>query len=726
MSALGKQSTARQNSFRIRQVKMEKYILKRRSFIKSSALTATGLMIGFSFNPKNSLAVNTKVRNELGMWIRILSDGTITLIVPSSEMGQGVNTSLPMILAEELEADWESIKTETAPANSNYTNPESNSGQMTVGSSSIKGFWEPLRKAGASAKIMLKMSAAKKWGVPIEECLAKSGYVSHTNSNSKLSYGELAEEAGKLDIPEDPPLKSSKDYNLVGKPIQRLDIPSKTDGSALFGIDVRLPKMMFATIRQSPVFGGEVLSYDEDAALNLRGVKKVILIPNGIAVVADNTWRAKKGIKALNVKFKGGKTIGLESNQVQKRLLKALDEEGKKTIEANKVLDLEYGVPYLAHAPLEPMNCTAYVSDNFCEIWVPTQSQGGCMDTAKEITGLDEENIKIHTTFLGGGFGRRGENDFVKQSLVISKTLGKPVKVTWMREEDIQHDFYRPASMSRFQIGLGKDGFPISWNNQLAAPSILKRFFAPMAWFNIDPLSTEGADEIPYSIEDFNIDYSEVDLGVPVGFWHSVGSSYNAFFTESAIDESANLAQKDPFDYRMKLLAGKPRFQKVLEKVAEKSKWGRSLPKGYGLGISIHKTRGSIGGAVIEISSDSSGILTLRKAWIAIDCGKVINPNTVRAQMEGGFTFGLSAALSEEITIKNGRVEQSNFHDYPILRLKGVPEISVEIIESGNDIGGVGEVGVPLAAPALANAIFSSTGRRLRTLPLSKNGIKIG
>jgi len=704
---------------------MGKYSLSRRVFLKKSTLTFTGLIIGFTYEPESSLAVKVENAEELGIWIRIAPDGSTTLIVPSSEMGQGVNTSLSMILAEELEADWQSVKTETAPVNSKYINPESNSGQMTAGSSSVKGFWNPLRKAGAAVRLMLQKAAAQKWEIPIEECVAKSGYIYRKNSSQKLSYGELAEAAGKIDIPSDPPLKNSKDYNLVGKSIKRIDIPSKTNGSAQFGIDVRLPEMMYATIRQSPVFGGEVLSYDEDAAKSIRGVKKVTLIPNGIAVIADNTWRAKRGMEVLNLKFHGGKTIGLESQQVQKELLKALDDEGKTKIEANQVLDLEYEVPFLAHAPLEPMNCTANVTDNFCEVWVPTQSQGGCMDAAKEITELDEEQIQIHTTYLGGGFGRRGETDFVKQSLILAKALGKPIKVTWMREEDMQHDFYRPASMSRFQIGLNKDGFPISWNNQLASPSILKRFFAPMAWFNIDPLSTEGADEIPYVIEDFNIDYSEVDSGVPVGFWHSVGSSFNAFFTESAIDEAAHLAQQDQFDYRMKLLSGKPRFQKVLEKVMRESKWGRILPKGHGLGISIHKTRGSIAGAVIEVSTDVNGMLNLNKAWIAIDCGKVINPNTVRAQMEGGFTFGLSATLGEEITLKDGRVEQSNFHDYSILRLKGSPEISVEIIESGNEIGGVGEVAVPLAAPALTNAIFSSSGRRIRSLPLSKHGIKI-
>ena len=347
------------------------------------------------------------------------------------------------------------------------------------------------------------------------------------------------------------------------------------------------------------------------------------------------------------------------------------------------------------------------------------------MDEAKEITGLDEEQIQIHTTYLGGGFGRRGETDFVKHSLILAKALGKPIKVTWMREEDMQHDFYRPTSISRFQIGLGKDGSLSSWKNQLASPSILKRYFAPMSWFDIDPTSTEGADELPYAIQDFDFKYSIVDPGIPVGWWNSVGSSYNAFFTESAIDEAAHLAQKDPLDYRMKLLAGKPRFQNVLEKLAKVSQWGRTLPKGHGLGISIHKTRGSISGAVIEVITDPTGMLTLNKAWLAIDCGKVVNPDTVRAQMEGGFNMGLSACLGEEITLKDGRVEQSNFHDYHIMKLRSVPEISVEIIESGFEIGGVGELGPPLAAPTLVNAIFSSTGKRIRSLPLSKHGIMI-
>ncbi len=704
---------------------MEKYSLLRRAFLKKSALTCTGLMVGLAYEPKYSLAAKVGNSQDLGIWIRILPDGTTTFIIPSSEMGQGVNTSLSMILADEMEADWQMIKTETAPVNSDYINPESNSGQITAGSSSVKGFWDPLRKAGAAVKLMLRQAAAQRWRIPVEECSARSGYIYRKNSIQKLSYGEIAEAAGKLDIPSDPPLKKSKDYNLIGRSVKRIDIPSKTNGSAQFGIDVRLPEMTYATIRQSPVFGGEVMSYDEAAANKIRGVKKVVLIPNGIAVIADNTWRAKRGMEALNVKFNGGETKGLESKQIKAELIKALDSEGKTSTEAFKVLDIEYEVPYLSQAALEPMNCTANVTENSCEVWVPTQFQEACMDVAKEISELDEEQIKIYTTYIGGGFGRRAETDFVKQSLILSKELGKPVKVTWMREEDIQQGFYRPASMSRFQIGLNKDGFPVSWNNQLASPSILKRFFAPMAWFNVDPLSTEGADEIPYAIEDFNLDYTEVDSGVPVGFWHSVGSSFNAFFIESAIDESAHLAGHDPLLYRMKLLAGKARFQKVLDKVAEKSQWGREIPKGHGLGVALHKTRGSIAAAAIEVSTGMKGMLKLHKAWIAIDCGKVINPNTIRAQMEGGFTFGLSAALGEQITLKDGMVEQSNFHDYPILRLKGSPEISVEIIESGNKIGGVGEVAVPLAAPTLANAIFSSSGKRIRSLPMSNHGIII-
>ena len=723
---------------------MKKQIFNRRVLLKTSVLAGTGFAIGIGFDPLTSFAVETSASAtkaaDLGLWIRITADGTITLIAPSSEMGQGVNTSLSMIIAEEMEADWQSIKTETAPANSDYKNPEQPL-QITGASSSLRGFWQPLREVGAAAREMLKTAAAQKWDVPVRECEAQSGKIIHQASGREFAYAELAEAAGKLDVPSDPPLKSPEDYKLVGKSIPRLDLPDKVRGSAQFGIDVRLPGMLFATVRQSPVFEGEILSYDEATAKKVRGVKAVVKVPNGIAVVADNTWRDKKGMEALNPKFHGGKTAsesskpGLDSRQVQQQFRTALDDEGKAEIDSKHAaaglpfLDLEYEVPYLAHATLEPMNCTAYVRDNFCEVWVPTQNQEMSMDVTKEITDLDEDQIRIHTTLLGGGFGRRLETDYVTQAVTISKFMRKPVQLTWMREEDIQHDFYRPASMSRFQISLGADGLPKQWNNQLAAPSILKRYFSPLGWIDFDPTSTEGADELPYSIPDFDFDYSLVDPGVPVGFWRSVGSSHNAFYTESALDEAAHAAKQDPFEYRRKLLTHEPRFRKVLEKVAEDAKWGRRLPEGHGLGIALHKSFASIVGAVLEISTNSSGLLKLHKAWITIDCGKVVNPDTVRAQMEGGFIFGLSAALGEEISLKAGRVEQSNFHDYAILRLQGVPEIYVSIIENkaldDDEIGGVGEPAVPLAAPVLANAIFSLTGKRYRSLPLSKHGVKL-
>ena len=725
---------------------MRKQTLKRRTFLKTSTLAGAGFAIGFTFDPFVSLAtgsgpsVSRTKGEKLGLWVRIASDGTITLIAPSSEMGQGVNTSLSMIIAEELEADWQSIKTETAPAHSDYKNPN-NPLQFTGGSSSLRGFWEPLREVGAAAREMLKTAAAQKWDVPVNECEAKSGKILHKKSGREIGYGELAEAAGKLDVPSDPVLKSPEDYELIGKPVTRLDLPAKVTGSAQFGIDVRIPGMLFATVRQSPVFEGEVLSFDETAAKNVRGVVAVVQVSNGIAVVADNTWRAKKGMEALNPQFKDGKTAGessvpgLDSQQVREQFLAALDDEGKGENDAEHAaaglpfLDLEYEVPFLAHATLEPMNCTAYVRDDFCEVWAPTQNQEMSMDAAKDITDLDEDQIRIHTTLLGGGFGRRLETDYVKQAVTVSKLLEKPVQLTWMREEDIQHDFYRPASISRFQISLGRDGFPLKWENQLAAPSILKRYFSPLGWFGFDPTSTEGADVLPYAIPDFDFDYSLVDPGVPVGFWRSVGSSHNAFYTESAIDEAAHTAKQDPFEYRRKLLAQKPRFRKVLEKVAADANWGRGIPEGHGLGIALHKSFASIVGAVLEVSANASGNLKMHKVWITIDCGKVVNPDTVRAQMEGGFVFGLSAALGEEITLKNGRVEQSNFHDYTILRMKGVPEISVSIIENrtldDDQIGGVGEPAVPLAAPVLANAIFAVTGKRYRSLPLSKHGVSL-
>ena len=704
---------------------MYKYKLKRRSFIKCSTLAATGLIIGFTYDPQKSLAAKTKIKNELGLWIRISSDDTITLIVPSSEMGQGVNTSLPMIIAEELDANWESIRTETAPANSDYKNPEGFGPQITGGSNSVKGFWDLLQETGAAAREMLISAAAQRWNVPIEECDTKLGDVIHKNTNKKISYGKLAVAASKIDVPSRPTIKSKEKYSLVGKSIQRIDVPEKVTGAAKFGIDIRLSEMLFATVRQSPIFGGEILSLDEVAAKAIRGVKAVVPVPNGIAVVADNTWRAKKGMDALNPQFTGGETTKLSSQNIHNKLITALDEEGKAKIDTEKSLDLEYEVPFLAHSTLEPMNCTASVKGSSCEVWVPTQNQGMSMDVTKEITGLNDEQIKINTTLLGGGFGRRGETDFVTQAVTISKSLNKPVQVTWMREEDMQHDFYRPACISRFQIGLSKEGLPIQWENQLAGPSILKRFVAAMGWFGVDPTSTEGANELPYTIPDFNFDYSLVDTGVPVGFWRSVGSSYNAFFTECAIDEAAILANQDPYEYRLKLLKDQPRYLKVLEKVAKNANWGEPLPKNHGLGLAIHKSFGSIVSTVIKVSSNASGIIKLKKAWIVIDCGKVVNPDIVKAQMEGGFIFGLSAALGEEITLKDGRVEQSNFHDYSILRLKGSPKISVEIIESGSEIGGVGEPAVPLAAPALTNAIFSASGERIRSLPLSKHGIVI-
>jgi len=704
---------------------MYKYKLKRRSFIKSSTLAATGLIIGFTYDPQKSLAAKTRIKNDLGLWIRISSDDTITLIVPSSEMGQGVNTSLPMIIAEELDANWESIRTETAPANSDYKNPEGFGPQITGGSNSVKGFWDLLQETGAAAREMLISAAAQRWNVPIEECDTKLGDVIHKNTNKKISYGKLAVAASKIDVPSRPTIKSKEKYSLVGKSIQRIDVPEKVTGAAKFGIDIRLSEMLFATVRQSPIFGGEILSLDEVAAKAIRGVKAVVPVPNGIAVVADNTWRAKKGMDALNPQFTGGETTKLSSQNIHNKLITALDEEGKAKIDTEKSLDLEYEVPFLAHSTLEPMNCTASVKGSSCEVWVPTQNQGMSMDVTKEITGLNDEQIKINTTLLGGGFGRRGETDFVTQAVTISKSLSKPVQVTWMREEDMQHDFYRPACISRFQIGLSKEGLPIQWENQLAGPSILKRFVAAMGWFGVDPTSTEGANELPYTIPDFNFDYSLVDTGVPVGFWRSVGSSYNAFFTECAIDEAAILANQDPYDYRLKLLKDQPRYIRVLEKVAKNANWGEPLPKNHGLGLAIHKSFGSIVSTVIKVSSNASGIIKLEKAWIVIDCGKVVNPDIVKAQMEGGFIFGLSAALGEEITLKDGRVEQSNFHDYSILRLKGSPKISVEIIESGSEIGGVGEPAVPLAAPALTNAIFSASGERIRSLPLSKHGIMI-
>lgn len=698
--------------------------LTRRALLQSSLWAAGGLLLGCTSNSPRILSAPQPTDNELGLWIRIDVSNRVRFVVPSVEMGQGVTTALPTIVAEELDIELDQIDIILAPVNQAYRQPGVFT-QVTGGSTSVLNWWEPLSRTGASARAMLVQAAAQRWQVSPNECLTRKGKVLHPPSGQELSYGSLAEEASRLPIPEEVVRKDPATYRLIGQPLPRVDGLAKVTGQAQFGMDVRLPNMLYATVRQSPIFGGEVARYEESSAKAVRGVVSVVAIPHGVAVVAERFWQAKKGADALRIEFQGGQSQGLNRQMLEQQLTQALDGLDKTMVRGERTLEVEYSLPYLAHMTMEPMNCTADVRADRCEIWVPTQFPEVVRDKAAEITGLEPEQVTVHTTYLGGGFGRRGW-DFAMQAVLVSQAVGRPVQLIWTREEDLQHDFYRPAYQSRLQVALGADGLPSEWHHQLAGPSLLSEYawqFAGMRsigqvlrWVDWDMTSTEGA-RLPYTVGRSSLDYEIVEPGVPVGFWRSVGSSHNAFTVESVIDEAAHLAQRDPLEYRLALLNEKPRHQAVLRRVAEEAGWGNSLPSGHAQGVAVHESFKSIVAQVIEISVQK-GKLRIHKVYCVIDCGRYVNPNLIRQQLEGAVIFGLSAALYEEISIDEGRVVNSNFHDYPILRLSEAPEVQVSILENNEAPGGVGEPGVPPIAPALTNAIFAATGKRIRRLPI--------
>lgn len=702
--------------------------LSRRKFLQTTLLTSiagSGLLLGCSRASKQILSVPNASDASLGMWLRVGSDDQITVVVPSAEMGQGVTTSLTSIVAEELEVELDRVQVALAPANTEYNNPEMGM-QGTGGSNSVLAWWEPLRKIGASARSMLVQAAAQQMQVPATECTVEDGVVKHPSGKS-LRYGEVAAAAAKLEVPSEPALKASKDYRYVGKSTPRLDNRAKVTGSAQFGIDVQVPGMLYAAVRQSPVFGAEVASYDDAWARQQKGVVAVVPIPNGVAVVADSYWRARKAMLALPVTFEGGKTLGQSDASIRESFVAALDDVGKATLSGGQVIDVEYEVPYLAHATMEPMNCTADVQPNRCTVWAPTQFPGMAKGKVADLTGLDEEQVTINCTYLGGGFGRRAEQDFLVHAVLVSKAVGKPVKLIWTREEDTQHDFYRPAYLSRLQVQLGADGAPEQWEHQLAGPSILsqltERAFdtriisSVMGWLDWDMTSTEGT-KLPYRVKDSNVDYAIVDPGVPVGFWRSVGSSHNAFTVESVMDEAAHLAGKDPLEYRLALLQDHPRHANVLKRAAEDAGWGSPLPSGHAQGLAVHESFKSIVAHVFEVSVEN-GAVRVHKVYSAIDCGRYVNPEIIRQQVEGSIVFGISSTLREKISIQAGQVSNSNYHDYPVARMTDSPEISVSLMENDEAPGGVGEPGVPPVAPALCNAIFAATGKRIRKLPIA-------
>jgi len=719
--------------------------LERRGFLKASAVAGGGLLIGFylpltnrageaqaaaaEFAPTamdGGSAGNAGAVFRPNAWIRIDADDTVTLRVASSEMGQGVYTAIPMLLAEELECDWTRIKVEMAPANKAYTNPLIGQ-QLTGGSTAVRAFWTPLRQAGAVGRGLLIRAAAQTWKVKEDECRAENGVVLHKPSQRKASYGELAAKAATLPVPAEVFLKEPGEFRLIGKSTPRLDTPRKVNGSAVFGTDVKLPGLLTAVVARCPVFGGKPKKFDATKAKGVPGVRQVLAIHSGIAVVADSFWAAKQGRDALVVEWDEGTHARLGSAGIRAQLEQALKKKGvsvrndgnagKALKAAGKRIEAVYEVPYLAHACMEPMNCTAQVKKDSCELWVPTQNQTGTQFVASQITGLPPEKVRVNTTFLGGGFGRRSEQDFVAEAVQLAMATGAPVKLMWTREDDLQHDYYRPATLNRLSAALDKDGMPLAWRHEIAGASIFTRVFPNFIKDGIDGTSVEGAANLPYAIPNLHVSWVMENGAVPVGFWRSVGSSQNAYITECFLDELAAAAGKDPYEYRRALLAKHPRHLGVLELAAQKAGWGTPLPAGRTRGIAVAEAFGSYCAQVAEVSVER-GQVRVQRVVCAIDCGLVVNPDTVVAQMESGIVYGLTAALKGEITIKDGRVEQGNFNDYPLLRLDEMPEIEVHIVKSAENPGGVGEPGTPPIAPAVANAVFAATGKPVRRLPI--------
>jgi isoquinoline 1-oxidoreductase subunit beta len=704
----------------------------RREFLETTGVVGAGLVLGFHLpgGGRFGAVADRAAPFAPNAWLRVGADESVLVVVDRSEMGQGVTTALPMLLAEELDADWSKVRIEFAPADKAYTNPLFGM-QGTGGSTSVRAAWQPLRKAGAAARDMLVAAAAQTWGVDKSQCRTARGAVIHEPSQRHLSYGRLVAKAATLPVPQDVPLKEPKDWKILGTRVRRLDTPPKVDGTAQFGIDVKVPGMLVAVIARSPVVGGSVASFDAAKARAVPGVRQVVPISSGIAVVADGYWPAKQGRDALTVTWNEGPNAQLTSAGISQRLAQSADHAGAVArhdggdpeaalAAAATRYDAAYELPFLAHATMEPMNCTAHVRSDGVDVWAPTQFQTGAQGLGAKIGGVAPEQVKIHTTYLGGGFGRRFELDFIQEALETSKAVGAPVKVIWSREDDTQHDQYRPACYHRLRAGLDAAGQPVAWTHRIVAPSIMARVFPNFVKDGIDGEAVEGGVGMPYAVSTVLVDYLMPDTGIPVGFWRSVNNSFNAFVVESFVDELAHAAKRDPYEYRRDLLGKAPRHLGVLNLAAQKAGWGAPLAAGRSRGIAVWKSFETYVAEVAEITIDSDGTVRVPRVVCAVDCGPVVNPDTVEAQMQSAIVYGLTAALWGEITIDQGRVTQSNFNNYRMLRMAEMPQIEVYIVPSAESQGGVGEPGTPPIAPAVCNAIYAATGKRLRKLPIGK------
>ncbi len=727
----------------------------RRAFITTGVLTGGALVLGVAIRPGNRAGkVKDMIAGEgdtvLNIWLKINADNTITVIVPHAEMGQGTHTALPMMLADEMDADWNTVTMLEAPGNKEYANyalargfvmgekefpsiligtvdglfltaTKQMSLQVTGGSSSVRFTgMHAMRVAGAAARAVLLEAAAEEWEVDPEDLVVKDSYISHPESNRTGPFASFVERAADLSQPAKPRLKSSEEYTIMGTSPQRLDIPAKVNGTANFGIDAVLPNMKYATIMASPVFGARVQPIDQEAIKNMPGVHKIVNLDGAVAVIADGYWLAKQALNTLMVEFEKTTNDEIGQNDIYERYLQDMDaaiSEGKEEKDvkkgdvkntlanANKVIEAEYRVPYLAHATMEPMNCTALVSAERCELWVGSQNPLGFANSVAEVLDMDTDNVIVHNQYLGGGFGRRSMPDVAIQAALIAKEVDYPVKLIWSREEDIRQDHYREANISRFRAAMNDAGQVTAWDNQFV--------------FKHDP---EEAPHIPYGVDNQYIHYTESTTHVPWGYWRSVDSSMHGFFTESFMDELAYNAQRDPYEFRREHLENAPRFLKVLDMAAEKANWGSALPNNWGRGISIHQSFGTIVAQVAEIEIIEDAVKVHKVVCVA-DPGYAFHPDGFTAQMESGIIYGLTAALYGEITIENGAVKQSNFHDYQMLRMNESPIIETHIITSDNWPGGAGEPSTPGIAPAVTNAIFNATGVRIRELPVKNHNL---
>lgn len=699
----------------------------RRAFLAAAGAAGGGLLLGTLVGmPAHAAQAGTDAAPTFApnAFVLVGADGLVTITMPYIEMGQGTYTAVPMLVAEELEVGLERVRVRHAPADDKlYANPIFGV-QMTGGSTSMRAAYLPMRQAGAAARTMLVGAAAAQWGVAPAECRASDGAVIHDRSGRRLAYGALAARAARQPVPRDVPLKPASAFRLVGTPGKRLDTPLKVDGRAKYGIDAMVPGMRFAALAQSPVFGGKLKSVGDAAALAVRGVRQVVKLDDCVAVVADHTGAARKGLAALVVEWDAGPNAGVSSAGIARALAQAAEGPAVKVKQegdpaaAGRRIAATYAQPFLAHAAMEPLNCTVHVHGGGCELWLGTQVMTIARATAARVAGVPVEKVVVHNHYLGGSFGRRLEVDMVARAVQIARHVDAPVKVIWSREEDVQHDMYRGAFLDKVEAVVGADGMPLAWRHRITGPSTLKRYLPAAFKDGWDSETVDGALEMPYAFPSVLLEYANYEPPVPTSFWRGVGPAHNVFVVEGFMDELAHAAGKDPVAYRLALMPDAPRGRAVLELAAAKAGWGTPLPAGQGRGVSVQNVFGTWLALVTEVAVDKDGEVAVRRVTAAVDPGVAINPDTIRAQIQGAAVFGISAALWGEATLEGGRIQQSNFHDVRVLRMSEAPAIDVHIVHSTEAPGGMGEPGVAALFPSLVNAVHAATGKRLRTLPV--------